>query len=116
MAKKIRIPKRVIGIKIPKALRKNSLIKGLLGSHTGRQVIADALMAAAAAAAAALAAGGPKGVAKAGAAVAHAAEDGTTVAKRAVKSAVDALTDSLSGAAKAAFTDEPRNRRSSTAH
>lgn len=112
---KNRIPKKIAGIKIPKALRKNSLIKGLLGSQTGRQLIGEALLAAAAAASAALAAK-PEGVAKAGAAVANAAEDGTKIGKNALKSAVAALTDSLSGAAKAAFSAEPADRRTSRPH
>jgi len=92
VSKKNRIPKTIAGVKVPKVLRKNSLIKGLLGSATGRTVIAEALMAGAAAGAAVLA-GNSKGMAKAGAAVSQVTEDGADIARRALKSAVNALTE-----------------------
>jgi hypothetical protein len=110
MAKKNRIPRKIAGVKIPKMLRNNSLIKGLLGSPTGRQVIAEALQAAAAAAAAALVATRAAGGAKTGTAVARASEDGAKVAKRALKSAAGALTDVLSNAAKSALGDQAATR------
>jgi hypothetical protein len=110
MAKKNRIPKKIAGIKIPKVLRKNSLIKSLLGSPAGRQVIANALQAAAGAAAAALVASRSAGGQKAGAAIAHAGEDGAELARRALKSAAGALTDALSNAAKSALGEEATTR------
>ena len=117
MAKKNRIPKKIAGIKIPKVMRRNSLIKGLLGSPAGRQVIAQALLAAASAAAAVLTAakaGDAKKAGeakKAGAAVAQAGEDGIKVAKRALKSAAVALTDSLGDSAKSALGLEDTRRK-----
>ncbi|RWX20164.1 hypothetical protein EHI42_01795 [Rhizobium hidalgonense] len=54
MAKKNSIPKKIAGYKVPKALRKSSLINGLLGSDVGRGILANALTAAAGAAAAVL--------------------------------------------------------------
>jgi hypothetical protein len=51
---KTRIPKRVAGWKVPKAVRKSPLLKALLGSKVGRDIAGKALMAGAAAAAAAL--------------------------------------------------------------
>ncbi|MDR9776891.1 hypothetical protein RJJ65_30405 [Rhizobium hidalgonense] len=54
MAKKNSIPKKIAGYKVPKALRKSSLINGLLGSDIGRGILANALTAAAGAAAAVL--------------------------------------------------------------
>lgn len=51
---KVKIPKRIAGFKVPKAVRKSPLLKGLLGSALGRQILADALVAAAAAGAGAL--------------------------------------------------------------
>ena len=120
MAKKNRIPKKIAGIKIPKVLRRNSLIKGLLGSPTGRQVIAQALLAAASAAAAVLTAAKAGEAKKAGAAVAHAGEDGIKVAKRALKSAASALSDSLGDSAKSALglqdTRRKRQRPESRPH
>jgi len=46
---KVKVPKRIAGFKVPKALRKSPILKGLLGSPLGRQILADALIAAAAA-------------------------------------------------------------------
>jgi hypothetical protein len=51
---KAKLPKTVAGLKVPKALRKSGVLETLVGSHAGRQILADALVAAAAAAAAAL--------------------------------------------------------------
>jgi hypothetical protein len=116
MAKKNRMPKKIAGIKIPKVLRKNSLIKGLISSPTGRQVIADALLAAAGAAAAVLATSKSGGAAKTGTAIAHKTEDGAKIAKRALKSAASALTDSLSSAAKSAFGNDDRQHRHNRPH
>jgi hypothetical protein len=54
MAKKLKIPKKVAGIKVPKRIRKSGLLRGLLASRTGREIASKALIAGAAAAAAAL--------------------------------------------------------------
>ncbi|MBW9065714.1 hypothetical protein JNB71_20630 [Rhizobium herbae] len=48
------IPKKVAGYKVPKAIRKSSVIRSLLGSDLGRDVLANALTAGAGAAAAIL--------------------------------------------------------------
>ena len=45
--KKVRIPKNVLGMKIPRSIRKSSVIQGLLASKTGREMMAHALTAAA---------------------------------------------------------------------
>jgi hypothetical protein len=115
---KNRIPKKVAGIKIPKILRKNSLLKGLLGSATGRQLVADALVAAATAAATVLAGAKGKAAAKASSSALHDVEDGAKIAKRALKSAAGALTESLGNAAKATFgiEDDNKQRRQSRPH
>jgi hypothetical protein len=55
MAKKIKIPKRVAGFKVPKALRKSKMLRQMLGSQLGREVLAGAITAGAGAAAAVLA-------------------------------------------------------------
>lgn len=49
--KKVKIPKEVMGMKIPKSVRKSSLISSLLANKAGRQMMAAALTAAATAAA-----------------------------------------------------------------
>ena len=51
---KVKLPKTVAGFKVPKTLRKSGALDTLFGSALGRQLVADALVAAAAAAAAAL--------------------------------------------------------------
>lgn len=51
---KLKLPKRVAGLKVPKALRSPAALETLVSSQAGRQLLADALMAAAAAAAAEL--------------------------------------------------------------
>ncbi len=52
--KKSGMPKRVAGVKVPKAVRKSSPLSTLFNSNLGREILADALIAAAGAAAAAL--------------------------------------------------------------
>lgn len=51
---KNRIPKKVVGYKVPKAIRKSPVIRSLLASDIGRDVLANALTAGAGAAAAVL--------------------------------------------------------------
>lgn len=51
---KNRIPKKVAGYKVPKTIRKSSVIRSLLASDIGRDVLANALTAGAGAAAAVL--------------------------------------------------------------
>ncbi|TCS05373.1 hypothetical protein [Rhizobium sp. BK418] len=51
MAKKNRIPRKIVGYKIPKAIRKSPMIRGLLASDIGRGILANAVTAAAGAAA-----------------------------------------------------------------
>lgn len=48
------IPKKVAGVKVPKAVRESSSLSTLFNSALGREILADALIAAAGAAAAAL--------------------------------------------------------------
>jgi hypothetical protein len=112
MAKK-KIPKKIAGFKIPKVLRKNSLLKSLLGTAGGRQIVADALVAAAGAAAAALVAyqatGGTGGRRKTS--IAEASEDGLDAVQRALKDAAAALTNVLGSAAQSALGVE-KDRKS----
>jgi len=51
---KMKIPKRVAGVKVPKQIRKSALLRGLLASKAGREIAGRALVAGATAAAAAL--------------------------------------------------------------
>jgi|SRR5829696_2279968 hypothetical protein len=52
--KKSGVPKKVAGVKVPKAVRQSKSLSTLLTSRLGREILADALIAAAGAAAAAL--------------------------------------------------------------
>jgi hypothetical protein len=120
MAKKI--PKKIAGFKIPKVLRKNSLLKSLLGTAGGRQIVADALVAAAGAAAAALVAsqaadrtGGRRKTS-----ITEASEDGLEAVQRALKDAAAALTNVLGSGARSALGVEKNHKsdkgRAATTH
>jgi hypothetical protein len=52
--KKSGVPKKLAGVKVPKAVRESKSLSTLLTSNLGREILADALIAAAGAAAAAL--------------------------------------------------------------
>jgi len=99
MAKKRALPKSVAGFKVPKSLRKNRLLNGLVASPIGRKVLADALMAGAGAAASVLiqqregAADGTKAGLRKG-------EKAISVAADAVESAVDAMMHVVTEAAR----------------
>ena len=114
MAKTLKIPKKIAGVKVPKVLRKSTLMRNLLGSEVGRRVVADALVAAASAAAAVLV--NRADVRKAGAAVAHTSEDAAKVAKDALKSAAAAVTESLGNAAKVALGQDQPSRSKQRTH
>lgn len=55
MAKTKPIPRKMLGLKVPDALRNSDMLNAVVASPTARQVLADALLAAAAAAAAVIA-------------------------------------------------------------
>lgn len=115
---KHKLPKKVMGVKIPKALRSSQLLKGLVGSATGRQIVADAVIAAATAAAGALVGARSEKVQKATNKVVEGAEDGGAIMRKAISSATGALTDVLGNAAKVVTGDEDpkagRGRREQT--
>jgi len=104
MAKKIRLPKKIAGIRVPKRIRKSSLLHGLLDSPVGRHILAEALTAGAAAGAAVLVrerkdvADGVEAGAKRG--VRMAALVGETV-----QSAADAMLSSVTTAARSMLSD-----------
>jgi hypothetical protein len=82
-----------------------------MANPTGRQLVADALIAAATAAAGVLASQ-TKSAHTAGKAIEHAAEDSMELARRAFKSAAVAITESLGKAAHSAFEyDEGRTNQ-----
>ena len=74
---KTKLPKTVAGIKIPKGLRKSGVLETLVGSQAGRQLLADAIMAAATAAASVLAGKAVRSVAQAHGDTARPAREGS---------------------------------------
>ena len=97
---KNRIPKTIAGFKMPKPIRKSPVVRSLLGSATGRQILADALIAGAGAAAAVLAGTRSETVADAGASVAKGTAKAGNVAKDAVESATSAMANVIGDAAR----------------
>ncbi|QRM28329.1 hypothetical protein [Microvirga sp. VF16] len=94
MAKaKIKLPKTIAGMKVPKPLRKSAAVTSFLNDPVGRAVLADALIAAAGAAAATLAQHRPSGaqVAQAGETVVDRGGRAGTASADTVRSAVGSL-------------------------
>ena len=98
MAKKTRIPKKVAGIKVPKAFRRSKMLQHLLANPVGRKILADALIAGAGAAATTLVAE-RKHVAGAAGATADAAKGAAKGGKR----AASLLAEAIENAADAVF-------------
>jgi hypothetical protein len=102
MTKKHPLPKRLLGVKIPKGLRNLDWATRFLESEIGRQILADALVAAAAAASAALVAA-PSGVsAKAGKKLSRASSKGGDLVKNVARNAAVAMVETIANAAWAA--------------
>lgn len=98
---KVRIPKTIAGIEVPKSLRKG-LASSLLDNPRTREILADVLMAAAGAAAAALVQNRPTGrqVAEAGEAVKDAGTGAATATRDVVQGAAGLVTEAVADAAR----------------
>lgn len=92
--KKSGVPKKVAGVKVPKSVRQSKSLSTLLTSNLGREILADALIAAAGAAAAALTR--TRTARNAG----HAVADAGAGASDAVQTAAGAVASVVSEAAK----------------
>jgi hypothetical protein len=92
------LPKTVAGVKVPKAVRKSSSIGTLLSSGLGREILADALVAAAGAAAAALTR--TRAAREAGSAVADAGSTAASATGDAVQTAAGAVASVVTEAAR----------------
>ena len=92
------LPKKVAGVKVPKAVRKSSSIGTLLSSGLGREILADALIAAAGAAAAALTR--TRAAREAGSAVADAGSTAASATGDAVQTAAGAVATVVTEAAR----------------
>jgi hypothetical protein len=91
-------PDAVAGVKIPRAVRKSSMWSTLFSSPLGREILADALVAAAGAAAAALTKTRP--VQAAGHAVADAGSDAAAATRDTVETAAGAVAEVVTDAAR----------------
>jgi hypothetical protein len=109
MAKRYQLPKKILGVKIPKALRDLGWLQTFLESDIGRRILAEALVAAAAAASAALAGTQTETGAKAGKAVKKSARKGKHLVKDVVQSAAGAATEIIGNAAKSMLPDTDNN-------
>ncbi len=105
---KNRIPKKVAGFKVPKMIRKNAVLKALLASSTGRQILGNALMAGATAAAAVLTAKNSDEIADAGKGAVKGGKKAGNVAAQAVKDAAGAIVGVISEAASSVLPDQPK--------
>jgi hypothetical protein len=94
---KTKLPKSVLGVKLPKTLRKSRSIKTLLNNPMGRDILAGAIVAGASAAATALARHRPSAeqLENAGEAVMDAGSDAAVVTRDAVEEAASALAGSI---------------------
>jgi hypothetical protein len=114
MAKrKTKIPKTVLGMRVPKALRSAGAIASVLESPLAREILADVLVAAAGAAAAALARHRPSGadLAQAGGAAAGSAGRAAGKSRDALQDAGAALGPVLSEVARAILPGESQKTR-----
>jgi len=102
---KNRIPKKIAGFKVPKAMRKSPVLKTLLGSTAGRRILGDALMAGATAAAAVLVQTNQDEVAHAGKQAIKGGKKAGNVAARAVKDAAGAMVNVIGNAAQSVLPD-----------
>ena len=115
--KKTGIPKKVAGIKVPKALRRSKMLRHLLASPVGRKILADALIAGAGAAATTLVAerkyvadaagetaGAAKGAARGGARA-------VSLIGEAIENAADAVFQVVADAARSLAPDDKHGAR-----
>ncbi|MBW9054943.1 hypothetical protein [Rhizobium mesosinicum] len=107
MAKKNRIPKKIAGYKIPKAIRKSATIRGLLASDIGRGILANALTAAAGAAATVLLAESDE-ISDAAGKGARKGKRALGIAGSAMSSAADAAIDVIKDSARDALPKKMR--------
>ncbi len=110
MAKKIKLPKKVAGYRVPKSVRKSTLLRALLNNPMGRDVLANALTAGAGAAAAVLVEN-REDIAKAGKKGAKKGVQAAALAGEAAQSAVNAM---IGVVRDAAHTFLPEGKQNAT--
>jgi len=99
---KSKLPKTVAGVKVPKAVRSSGLLDELLNSELGREILAEALVAAAGAAASVLIKKRPSAdqIAQAGHAVTDRGAEVAATTKELAQSTVGAVTEVVADAAR----------------
>jgi hypothetical protein len=110
MAAPYRLPKTLLGVRIPKKLRKSKLIDWLLNDPIGRNLMADALVAAAGAAAAALTRNSPQPVKRGVRQAAEASRELAHAAGDKLPSAAKIFGSALTGAAGHLFSEEDADK------
>ena len=105
-SKKAGTPKSIAGVKVPKAMRKSSSFATLFNSELGREILADALIAAAGAAAAALTRTRP---ARAAGGVIADAGSGAAASAGTAANATGDLVQTAAGAVAGVVTEAARN-------
>jgi hypothetical protein len=110
MAKKNDIPRRIAGVKVPKALRKSVVLNSLLANEVGRQVLGEALVAGAAAAAKILADADRVGMSETGSAVRTNAKQTGKIAADTMTSAMGTMAEVISDAGAPTFVRRHRSR------
>jgi hypothetical protein len=104
MAKKTKakLPKTIAGVKVPKAIRTSGLLDELLNSQLGREILAEAIVAAAGAAASVLMKKRPSAdqVAQAGEAIVDTGAEAASATKDLAQTAVGAVTEAVADAAR----------------
>ncbi|MDX6805682.1 hypothetical protein [Terrihabitans rhizophilus] len=98
---KNKIPKKIAGFKVPKTVRKSPVLKALLASDTGRQILGNALLAGASAAAAILANNNQDVIGDAGDTAARKTVKAGALTKDVVKGVTGAMAEVIGDAARA---------------
>ena len=111
MKKGHKLPKRLLGMEIPKPLRDLGWLHSFLESEIGRRILAEALVAAAAAASAALIGAETEAGAEASGEKAKPERKSGSAVKDALRSAAGAMTEVVGNAAKSMLVESlPENR------
>jgi hypothetical protein len=104
MAKKTKakLPKTIAGVKVPKAVRTSGLLDELLNSPLGREILAEAIVAAAGAVASVLMKKRPSAdqVAQAGETIVEMGAEAASATKALAQTAVGAVTEVVADAAR----------------
>lgn len=111
MAKKLKIPKRVIGVKVPRGIRKSKILRSLLANDAGRAILGEALVAGATAAAAILATKNKEEISETTGGATNRVARAGNVAVEAISSATGAMAEVIGDAARAALPHSKKGNK-----